>query len=275
MGLVRGIVVELACAIHFRLTLYLSRFPFQLIDIVRPGVSDEQRRVAAELLFKTAECCLDPWLSLKLRNQFATSDALLDSESAMDLLRAWMNRGHLTVAHVERAHAKNTASFAALRKVRRHVEGAIYHSYLKDHMSWHVKRGRANNSLQRNAAKYASSKFGLVMDRNLKRRTVRRAGCGWARTTKRSFFKGRGRTLGNMAWRYVSYRFDASSRQSQTKAMLHPLEPQGKGPTRQTFLPPTRDHPGWTPVGGRNACLVEPPPWDSIWTTPETFVGCI
>ena len=91
-------------------------------------------------------------------------------------LRAWLNRGKLTVAHIERAHAANQASFNAVRKVRRHVEAAVYHSFLKQHMRWHVKRGKLNYSLPQTASIFATKMIGLRMDKHCKRRKTKPQG---------------------------------------------------------------------------------------------------
>ena len=93
-------------------------------------------------------------------------------------LRAWLNRGRLTVAHIERAHAANKHSFDAVRTSKRHVEAAVYHSFLRQHMVWHVKRSKLNYSLPQTASIFAAKKIGLRMDKHCKRRTLKTQGGG-------------------------------------------------------------------------------------------------
>lgn len=79
------------------------------------GLSEEgalTRQAAAELLFDCEECCLDPFFTRKVRSHFETAQCMLNSGKFDSLLRAWLNRGKITVAHIERTHAVNKHSFS-------------------------------------------------------------------------------------------------------------------------------------------------------------------
>ena len=152
MGMLRGIIVELGSAIYYRISLYLESYPFKLLDMVRPELSVSQQRAAADHLFQCKKCCLDPFLSGKARAGFTSAQDFWARPAVHSALRAWLNRGRLTVAHIERAHAANKHSFDAVRTSKRHVEAAVYHSFLRQHMVWHVKRGKLNYSLPQTAS---------------------------------------------------------------------------------------------------------------------------
>eukprot|EP00959_Pyramimonas_sp_CCMP1952_P255935 5345650-Pyramimonas_sp.AAC.1 len=125
MGALRGIVLQLSAALHYRVDAYVNTYPFRLIDMVHPEKSEEDRFQAAVDLYAAPRCCLDHGFSLKLRGLFPDPGGpqkLLDSDAAMGALRAWMNRGKATVAHVERMRAANKYSFKSSEQHRRHAE---------------------------------------------------------------------------------------------------------------------------------------------------------
>ena len=116
MGMLRGIIVELGSAIYYRSC-------------------------------QCKKCCLDPFLSGKARAGFTSAQDFWARPAVHSALRAWLNRGRLTVAHIERAHAANKHPFDAVRTSKRHVEAAVYHSFLRQDMVWHVKRSKLNYAL--------------------------------------------------------------------------------------------------------------------------------
>ena len=44
MGTLRAVIVELSSAIYFRISLYLERYPFKLLELVLPEVSEQKRQ---------------------------------------------------------------------------------------------------------------------------------------------------------------------------------------------------------------------------------------
>jgi hypothetical protein len=207
MQVVRSVVLELAAAVHYRLVLYFGRCPFKLLGIVHPSSTEREQRSHAQELYDAHECCLDAHFSQRLRSNFDDGDELFSSAVARGVLSSWMNHGKVTVAHVERSHATNKSSFGMVRRSRRHVEGAVYHSVLKTHMASHVKRGRTNYTLPKNDAKYAA-KLGLTMNMDCKRRKGKRVGgsvllIGSSTQRPRGKFAG---TVGNLQWRYIASR---------------------------------------------------------------------
>lgn len=216
MGKVRAIIMQLAGAVHYRVDRYFKRYPFVLLGMVHPDKSCDEQQDVVNVFMGEKECCLDPFCSRRLRSRFPTAASLWSSQSVRKAFLAWLTRGKVAVGHMERGHTENNASFLPTRKVRRQVEGAIYHSFLRRLMSSHTGRGRLNYSLQQNDSKY-SSRLGLKLDKFNKRRRVRRAG---TRTRSRLVAprqtqlaaRPRGKVGGNARWRYVSYQSQTAKR---------------------------------------------------------------
>lgn len=154
MAMLRGMVVELASAVYWRVDAVITRYPYRLLLMVHPDRSSDERAMAAEELYQAHECCLDADCSLRLRSLFTCGAELRQSEPAMTLLRSWSDHGRVSVGHIERSHATNRHSFNASRTARRSAEGATYSSFLREHMVWHTKRGRLDHSLPRHDAAY-------------------------------------------------------------------------------------------------------------------------
>ena len=161
MGTVRGLVLELAGSVYYRVDTPLQQFPFCLLKLVHPACNDIEKLAAAQNLYRTPECDLDPYCSARVRALYTTAREMFDSLPLRKALAAWMNRGKVTTGHVERMHTYNQSSFRATRKVRRQVEGAVYHCFLRKCMAFHKLRGRLDYSLPQNDAKFVERRLGL------------------------------------------------------------------------------------------------------------------
>jgi hypothetical protein len=102
MSMTRSFMIQFASAIHYRVDLYFSRWPFPILTMVHPDRTRDEQFVAAQRMFSESPCCLDPFLCGKLRQLFDSPEALATSERLRKLLLAWLNRGQTSVAHVER-----------------------------------------------------------------------------------------------------------------------------------------------------------------------------
>eukprot|EP00959_Pyramimonas_sp_CCMP1952_P371707 7783802-Pyramimonas_sp.AAC.1 len=162
MAVFRSCVLELSAAVFYRVDEYIAQFPFRLVRMVHPSCSEEQRLAESQALKDAHDCCLDPFFSRRLKMKYAlqSASAVLESTSVTGCLRAWMEKGRVTVHHVESMHAQNRHSFQTDCSHRRHAEGALYHSYLRKLMRGHTARGRMDNSLPRSRAAFAK-KLGL------------------------------------------------------------------------------------------------------------------
>ena len=96
MGLLRSMVVQLSGAVWYRLDAVLQRFPFALLRTVHPECNPVEQLAAAQRLYATRLCCLDPYCSARLRNLFPTARKLSESACVRRVLLAWMNRGKAT-----------------------------------------------------------------------------------------------------------------------------------------------------------------------------------
>jgi len=215
MSTTRSFMIQFASAIHYRVDLYFSRWPFLILAMVHPDRTREEQLAAARRMYTESPCCLDPFLCAKLRLLFATPEALVASERVRKLLLAWLNRGKTTVAHVERLHASRKMIFAASRTVRRHIEGAVYNSHCRKLMAWHVRRGHRNYSLLQNDARFAS-RLGVRLDKTKRRWAARLPDGRWGRLDRHGpgpVAKARGRPGGNLRWRFVGQKSQHHKRQ--------------------------------------------------------------
>jgi len=151
-----SMTVELAGEVHYRLCLYYDRWPFKLLRLVSPDCTEDERRAAEEQFFNTPSCCLDPFFSTPLKKWAGTVEGLR-SPTVLAVLRAWANCGKVSIAHVERMHAKNKAAFASAGGKRVSVEAGVYQAHLSQLMSNHVEQGNTDFSQIKHDATYAQA----------------------------------------------------------------------------------------------------------------------
>ena len=97
MSNMRNMILELAAGIYFRMDLYFGRYPFLLLGLVQ---CDGERAQAAEKLFSTPRCCLDPFFSGRLRELYTSPNKVAGSQPLLAALRAWLHRGKVTIGYV-------------------------------------------------------------------------------------------------------------------------------------------------------------------------------
>jgi hypothetical protein len=187
---VRAMVLEVSAELYYRLELYFSRFPFKLLLLVSPDMSESEKLAIRKELFSCPECCLDMCCSLALR-KWAQTPHGLESRTVTGVLTAWRDRGRVSTAHIERMHAQNKTSLAPGRGGKRiSVESGAYASFCQRLMSSHVRHGHLDYSLPKNEAKFA-----------------RRLGLRTRTKQHRQRYKWKflpRNTTGNLRWRFVS-----------------------------------------------------------------------
>ena len=158
----RSVVVEFAAAIHYRLSVF-GRWPYKLLRLVVPGLlTASQRNNICREFFAKDECCLDKYFSLRLRKWAQPAHAAqrpsgLTSPKVLGLLRAWGEKGKISIAHVERMHRANNDAFHPAKGCRVTAEAGVTMALLRAKMKSHLKRGRDDFTKCKNMRQYAES----------------------------------------------------------------------------------------------------------------------
>lgn len=128
--------------------------------------------------FLGALCCLGVVVPVAMQRRYCGSpDGFFAKREVRDVLLAWMNRGKVSVGHVERLHAHNKMSLSTTQRTRRHAEAAVYHSFLKKWMGAHLRRGRLDFTLSKSETAFAR-RGGLTVNGDRRRTKVKLAGGG-------------------------------------------------------------------------------------------------
>ena len=181
---VRAVVIELCSSAFYRCQMYYSRFPFKLLWLVAGDRSEAEKRDVALEFVRSPQCELDLAFSGRLQAllpQLANSGAEADlvralrSSPVIDVLGAWASHGKVSIASVERQHAKHKHLWTRLR-TKLTVERAMYDAHLRGMMADHLKRGggRVDHTLAINAPRLAE-KAGLQLRRGRSAAAKRRA----------------------------------------------------------------------------------------------------
>jgi len=155
-------MVQLGAGVYYRLDLYFTRWPFRLLRVVAADYDAEEQQLVFEEFLLAPECDLDPFFSRRLRDWIRDTAKRLKVDAAdmlpriVDLLAAWVKRGKISIAHVERLHAQNKVVMAPGKKGRRvTVEAGILSAHLRRLMRSHIGRGRLDFTLDQNSSAYA------------------------------------------------------------------------------------------------------------------------
>lgn len=102
----RIVIVGMIAQVVWRFVVPFSTWPYKLARMVRPGVSARERLSLAAELLSARPCCVDMYCSQKLRDAYASPEALVEDRELQAVLEAWCRTGRLCNMHTERQFAR-------------------------------------------------------------------------------------------------------------------------------------------------------------------------
>jgi hypothetical protein len=105
--------VAMECSAELAYCLDFGNWHHSLLLMVSPDRTEAEHEAAGDRLLRANDCCLDKYLSLPMKQNAAGSLSRLRRPCNLDMLRAWGNKGKVSIVHVERLHSQNKIAFCA------------------------------------------------------------------------------------------------------------------------------------------------------------------
>eukprot|EP00974_Lingulodinium_polyedra_P070412 6813037-Lingulodinium_polyedra.AAC.1 len=62
----RGVTLEMAGSVYYRLQIYFEQYPYKMLRLIRPGATEQQKRRWCQEAYDAPQCCLDPFFAQRL-----------------------------------------------------------------------------------------------------------------------------------------------------------------------------------------------------------------